>query len=124
MEKILNRGLNFCINPIKLNLTEVLVDFRKFERKMKWIEYRANKENKEEMEQEIFKRQKSNLLTTKSSKTLTNYICKSIEEDTGVFRSYAPCVFFLLLLLHLGRATCCILILNKQCVWILPLWNN
>ena len=93
MEKILNRGLNFCINPIKLNLTEVLVDFRKFERKMKWIEYRANKENKEEMEQEIFKRQKSNLLTTKSSKTLTNYICKSIEEDTGVFRSYAPCLF-------------------------------
>jgi hypothetical protein len=35
MTRILNRGLNFCITPISLNITEVLVDYRKFERKMK-----------------------------------------------------------------------------------------
>ena len=32
MENILNRGLNFCINPIKLNLSELLVDYKKFEK--------------------------------------------------------------------------------------------
>jgi hypothetical protein len=36
METILNRGLNFCVTPLTLNLTNVLVDYRKFERSIKW----------------------------------------------------------------------------------------
>ena len=27
METLLNRGLNFCITPLKLNVTEILVDW-------------------------------------------------------------------------------------------------
>ena len=34
MESLLNRGLNFAITPLKLNLTQVLVDYQKFERRM------------------------------------------------------------------------------------------
>ena len=43
MERVLNRGLNFCITPLKLNVTEVLVDFRKIERKLRWREFFADK---------------------------------------------------------------------------------
>ena len=32
MNKLLNRGLNFAVLPLKLDLTEVLVDFKRFER--------------------------------------------------------------------------------------------
>ncbi len=30
MTKVLNRGLNFCVTPSALNITEILVDYRKF----------------------------------------------------------------------------------------------
>ena len=83
MEKILNRGLNFCIDPITLNLTEVLVDFTKFEWKMKWIEFWAKKENTEDMEYKLFKKEKSNLPTTKSSKTLSNFLIGVKSELTS-----------------------------------------
>ena len=36
MENFLNRGLNFSITPINLNLTKVLVDYARFERTMLW----------------------------------------------------------------------------------------
>ena len=36
MGNLLNRGLNFGITPLKLNLTQVLVDFKRFERTMLW----------------------------------------------------------------------------------------
>jgi hypothetical protein len=39
MTKVLSRGLNFCINPKKFKTTEMLVDYRKFERKLKWKEF-------------------------------------------------------------------------------------
>ena len=39
MTKILNRGLNFSIQPIKLNVTELLVNFQKFQRTIMWVEY-------------------------------------------------------------------------------------
>jgi hypothetical protein len=42
MESILNRGLNFCVIPLTLNITNVLVDYRKFERSIKWKEFFAN----------------------------------------------------------------------------------
>ena len=34
MEKVLNRGLKFCIQPLKLDLTQILVDYQRFERTM------------------------------------------------------------------------------------------
>jgi hypothetical protein len=36
MTKVLNRGLNNCTNPLRLNLTEILVYYIKSERKLKW----------------------------------------------------------------------------------------
>ena len=59
MEKVLNRGLNFSITPLHLNLTQVLVDFARFERTMLWQEFWADSE-KEEYEQLIFKKVKTN----------------------------------------------------------------
>ena len=44
MSKVLNRGLNFCVTPETINVTELLVDYRKFERKMKWREFFHDKE--------------------------------------------------------------------------------
>ena len=42
MEKVLNRGLNFAILPLKLNMTQVLADFNKFERNLAGIFRKRN----------------------------------------------------------------------------------
>ena len=34
MDKLLNRGLNFSVLPDKLDITQVLVDWKRFERTM------------------------------------------------------------------------------------------
>ena len=39
MAKILNRGLNFCVTPSTLNLTQIKSDFDKFERRVLWKEW-------------------------------------------------------------------------------------
>ena len=39
MVSVLNRGLNFCILPMKLDITQVLVDWKRFERSMIWTEF-------------------------------------------------------------------------------------
>ena len=39
MDNLLNRGLNFAILPLKMDLTQVLVDFKRFERTMVWREF-------------------------------------------------------------------------------------
>ena len=39
MDKVLNRGLKFAIMPLKLDITQVLTDFRRFERDMVWKEF-------------------------------------------------------------------------------------
>ena len=36
MEKVLNRGLNFSVLPNKLDLTQVLVDYKRYERSAIW----------------------------------------------------------------------------------------
>ena len=59
METLLNRGLNFAITPLKLNLSQVLCDFQKFERTIIWQEYWANQPQSEYVAP-IFKKQKTN----------------------------------------------------------------
>ena len=39
MKKLLNRALNFAVLPIKLDITEVIVDFNRFARAAIWQEY-------------------------------------------------------------------------------------
>jgi hypothetical protein len=74
MTKILNRGLNFCITPILLNITEILVAYRKFERKMKWKDFFAdqNPDETKEWKQGIFPKEKTNL-PARNSKNLVNF---------------------------------------------------
>ena len=61
MEKVLNRGLKFCIQPLKLDLTQVLVDFKRFERNMIWQEFWYGRKQEGEYNPPIFKTKKDNL---------------------------------------------------------------
>ena len=61
MNNLLNRGFNFSILPLKLDLTQVLVDFKRFERSMIWHEYFYGTEIEGETRGKIFKSSKTNL---------------------------------------------------------------
>ena len=82
MERVLNRGLKFCITPLKLNVTEILVDIRKFERKLRWREFFAdensNNPNKE-WEPTVFPNKKFTAPTKPSSRSL-NILLKLIGK--------------------------------------------
>ena len=83
MEQVLNRGLNFAILPLKLNITQVLVDYAKFERTMLWQEFWGNSP-KENFKPPIFKKEKTNLPrnhpTPSALKTFLNGVKSEIED--------------------------------------------
>jgi hypothetical protein len=88
MTKILNRGLNFCVTPLTLNITEVLVDYRKYERKVKWVEF-FNDQNEEtdtdsvrEWIPEIFRKEKSNV-PQNSSNAVKTFLSSVKSDITG-----------------------------------------
>ena len=60
MQKLLNRGLNFCIKPLKINLSSILTDFKRFKRKMLWHEYFYG-EDKVDYKAPLFKTEKTNV---------------------------------------------------------------
>ena len=60
MWEVLNMGLKFAILPLKLNITQVLVDFRKFERNLVWKEFFFGKEPDEKYKPKIFQTHKTN----------------------------------------------------------------
>ena len=60
MENVLNRGLNFAIMPLKLNVTQVLVDFARFETSKLWHEFWADS-TQAEFDKPIFIQNKTNL---------------------------------------------------------------
>ena len=55
MKNLLNRGFNFSILPLKLDKTQVLVDFKRFERSMIWQEYFHGTESDGDSRSKIFK---------------------------------------------------------------------
>ena len=64
MERLLNRGLNFSILPKKLDLTQVLTDYKRFERSAIWHEFwygRVKDEDEEERKEPIFPTHKTNM---------------------------------------------------------------
>ena len=61
MKNLLNRGFNFSILPLKLDLTQVLVDFKRFERSTIWHEFFYGRESENEIRTKIFKSNKNNL---------------------------------------------------------------
>ena len=84
MKRLLNRALNFAILPLKLDITEVLVDFNKFYRAAIWQEYWFEREVDEDYIKPIFKKNKFNLPknheTPKGLKTFWNSIKSEIMD--------------------------------------------
>ena len=58
MKNLLNRGLNFAILPDNLDFTQVMADFRRFERSVTWTEYWYGRELNIERKPCIFKNNK------------------------------------------------------------------
>ena len=44
MQALLNRALNFALLPLKLDITQILVDFNRFARAAIWQEFWFNRE--------------------------------------------------------------------------------
>ena len=61
MDRLLNRGLNYCITPSKVNVTELLIDIDKFVRKMLWREFFYDQPSDEKRKEPIVKNEKTNL---------------------------------------------------------------
>ena len=62
MENLINKGLNFTILPFKFDITEVLVDFKKFARSTSWQEFWHGRDENPDNKIDIFKdKHKSNL---------------------------------------------------------------
>jgi hypothetical protein len=61
MINLLNRGLNFTILPLKLDITQTLVEFKRYERSIIWHEFWFNRDNQEQSEKPLFKTHKNNL---------------------------------------------------------------
>jgi hypothetical protein len=84
MENLLNRGFNFSILPLKLDITQVLVDFKRFERSIIWQEYFHGHESDSDFAARIFKSNKSNLprnyKTPEGLKTYLNSIKSEIMD--------------------------------------------
>ena len=45
MDELLNLGLKFAILPLKLDITQVLVDFKRYKQSLVWKEFFDGKEN-------------------------------------------------------------------------------
>ena len=96
MKNLLNRAFSFAVLPLKLDITEVLVDFNKFARAVLWHEYWYNQEKEEEYEKPIFKTHKSNLPknhnTPKGLKTFLESIKSEIMDpkNRNVEKSNLP----------------------------------
>ena len=61
MERLINRGLNYSILPDKLDITQTLVEFRKFERSAVWHEFHHGREDNTDFKDHIFKEEKTNM---------------------------------------------------------------
>ena len=65
MQRLINRGLNFSILPSKLDITQTLAEFRKYERGIIWHEFHHGKgdTNEFKLKEHIFKEEKTNMPT-------------------------------------------------------------
>ena len=61
MKSLLGRALNFAVMPLKLDITEVLVDFNRFARAAIWHEYWHGREKDKDYKKPLFRSQKNNL---------------------------------------------------------------
>ena len=80
MEKVLNRGLNFAIMPLKLNMTQVLVDYKQFERTIIWQEFWFGRD-KVVYKPPIFKTKKSNLPSKHPTPPAVKVFLNSVKSE-------------------------------------------
>ena len=59
MERLINKGLNFSVLPKKLDITQLLVEYKKFERWAIWTEFWFGREVQDK-ETKLFKTEKTN----------------------------------------------------------------
>ena len=81
MKRLLNRALNFAILPLKLDITEVLVDYNRFARVAIWQEYWHGREIEDEYVKPIFKQQKYNLPKKHSTPKGLKTFLESIKSE-------------------------------------------
>ena len=81
MKRLLNRALNFAILPLKLDITEVLVDFKKFSRAFIRHEHLCGKETNEDFSRPIFRTTKYNLPTNHNTTTGLKIYLNSIKSE-------------------------------------------
>ena len=55
MESVLNKGLKFAILPLRLDITQILTDFRRHERSIVWKKFWHGKENYMKYKPPMFK---------------------------------------------------------------------
>ena len=80
MTKVLNRGLKFALLPLKLDISQVLTDFRRFERTMIWKEFWFGKDSEPYIPQ-IFKQKKQNFPKNHNApRGLLNYLA-AVKSD-------------------------------------------
>ena len=80
MTKLLNRGLNFCVTPEKLNITQLLTEIGRFERKTLWKEHwHGRKDVEEEYIPPLFPKASVGS-APKGSKTVRTFI-SSVRSD-------------------------------------------
>ena len=81
MKSLFNRALNFAVLPMKLDITEVLVDFGKFSRAAIWTEFWHGREPEEEYVKPIFKTHKNNLPKNYSTPAGLKTYLSSIKSE-------------------------------------------
>ena len=93
METLLNRGFNFSILPRKLDITQVFVDYKRYERSTIWKEVFHGEEQQNEREVPIFKTQKNNLpqnyIVPEGLKTFLSSVKSEITDPRN--RNTAEC---------------------------------
>ena len=81
MKSLFNRALNFAVLPMKLDITEVLVDFGKFSRAAIWTEFWHGREPEEKYVKPIFKTHKNNLPKNYSTPAGLKTYLSSIKSE-------------------------------------------
>ena len=77
MEKVLNKGLNFAILPLNLDITMVLVYFKRFEGSFVWKEFWYGKNNDKPYVQPLLKTNKTYSFRRKRSIGRTHKVAKT-----------------------------------------------
>ena len=81
MKKLLNRALHFAVLPLKLDITEVLVDFNRFARAVIWQEYWHGHEKDPNIKKPIFKNKNNNLPKNHSTPSGLKTFLASIKSE-------------------------------------------